>query len=238
MILSIPARIRIIRYIIRSLIYKLSSRERLRMMFEIDNFLYAMEGKASVEYGGGLHTKHRHINYHRFFIENITPGECVLDIGSGNGFLSYDIVTNVRDTEVVGIELDENNIRFANTRYRHPGLTFIHGDALKELPDRKFDVVVLSNILEHIEERIKFLKEIIRKVQPKRLIIRVPAFERDWRVPLKKELGVEYRLDVTHCIEYTRDEYIRELQQAGLCIRHIELRWGEIWSVAEPERRI
>jgi len=62
----------------------------------------------------------------------------------------------------------------------------------------------------------------------------VPLFERDWRVPLKKELGIDYRLDSTHCIEYTQEEYFEELHQAGLKTTNTEFRWGEIWSVVEP----
>ena len=89
-------------------------------------------------------------------------------------------------------------------------------------------------MLEHIEHRVEFLRNIMQKIHPKRIIVRVPMFERDWRVPLKKELGMEYRLDETHCIEYRQEEYVNELKQSGLKPTSTELRWGEIWSVVEP----
>jgi len=148
--------------------------------------------------------------------------------------MSYDMATQVPGVNVVGIDLNEENIKFARTHYQHPNLNFIHGDALKELPTETFDVVTLSNVLEHIEQRVDFLKKIAQQIKPKRLIIRVPLFERDWRVPLKKELGMDYRLDATHYIEYTQEEYFEELRQAGLNATYIEFRWGEIWSVVEP----
>jgi ubiquinone/menaquinone biosynthesis C-methylase UbiE len=206
----------------------------LKLLLELENRLYVLEGEASVAYGNGIHTKHRHINYHQFFIKNLRPGERVLDIGCGNGFLSYDMVTQVPGVKVVGIELSEANIKFACEHYQHPNLQFIHGDALKLLPHESFDVVTLSNVLEHIEHRVEFLKQIMRQIKPRRLILRVPLFERDWRVPLKKELGIDYRLDATHCIEYTQEDFFAELQLAGLKATHNEFRWGEIWSVAEP----
>jgi 2-polyprenyl-3-methyl-5-hydroxy-6-metoxy-1,4-benzoquinol methylase len=211
-----------------------SAKNTLQFLFELGNRLYHLEGKASVDYGNGIHTKHRHTNYHRFFIKNLNPDERVLDIGCGNGFMSYDMATQVPGVKVVGIELNEENIKFARTHYQHPNLSFIYGDALKELPNEIFDVVTLSNVLEHIEKRVEFLKKIVHQIKPKRLIIRVPLFERDWRVPLKRELGMDYRLDSTHCIEYTQEEYFEELRQAGLRATQVEFRWGELWSVVEP----
>ena len=210
-----------------------SPKETLQFLFELENRVYLLEGKTSIDYGNGIHTKHRHINYHNFFIKNLNSEEKVLDIGCGNGFMDYDIVNQIPNVKVFGIDLNKENINFARTHYRHANLKFMHGDALNALPDEIFDVIILSNILEHIEKRIEFLKRIIKQLKPNRLIIRVPLFERDWRVPLKKELGIDYRLDSTHYIEYTQEEYFEELHQAGLTATHIEFRWGEIWSVVE-----
>ncbi|MCK4735348.1 MAG: class I SAM-dependent methyltransferase [Methanophagales archaeon] len=232
--LSPSTRADVLMQMIRLSVQDASPKNTLLFLFELENQLYQLEGKAAVDYGKGIHTKHRHTRYHHFFINNLKPGERVLDIGCGNGFLSYDMAAQVPEVTVVGIDLNEDNVRYAREHYKHPNLNFIHGDALKELPDGTFDVVTLSNVLEHIELRIEFLKKIVQQIKPKRLIIRVPVFERDWRVPLKKELGMDYRLDSTHCIEYTQEEYFEELLQAGLKATLVEFRWAEIWSVVEP----
>ncbi|MFH1070346.1 MAG: class I SAM-dependent methyltransferase [Candidatus Glassbacteria bacterium] len=207
--------------------------ERLRLLFELDNRLYKLQGQASVEYGGGIHSKHRHLKYHDFFIRHTQPGERLLDIGCGNGAMDYDLVTRVDNLKVVGIEIDPANIEYARRHYIHPNLTFIHGDVLDGFPDGRFDVVTLSNVLEHIEDRVGLLRKVCAQLGPKRIIIRVPSFERDWRVPLKEEVGVDYRLDPTHCIEYTEDVFLEEMRQAGLEKIHLETRWGEIWAVLE-----
>jgi len=60
-------------------------------------------------------------------------------------------------------------------------------------------------------------------------------FERDWRVPLKKELGVEWRLDTTHETEYTLESFKEEIANAGLSITHLEVQWGEIWAQVQWE---
>lgn len=62
----------------------------------------------------------------------------------------------------------------------------------------------------------------------------VLVFERDWRVPFKQELGIEWRLDHTHETEYTLESFQEEADMAGLKIAHLEVRWGEIWSELVP----
>lgn len=91
-------------------------------------------------------------------------------------------------------------------------------------------MVVLSNVLEHLPRRPAFLRQIQQLVKPSRILIRVPLFERDWRVPLKRELGVEWRLDQTHETEYTLESFAEEMAAAGLHITHQQVRWGEIWA--------
>ena len=98
------------------------------------------------------------------------------------------------------------------------------------MPDEKFSVVILSNVLEHLPSRPEFLRRVQDTLRPDRILIRVPVFERDWRVPLKKELGVEWRLDLTHETEYTLETFAEEMHAANLQINHLEVRWGEIWS--------
>jgi hypothetical protein len=59
-------------------------------------------------------------------------------------------------------------------------------------------------------------------------------FEREWLVPYKKELGIEWRLDSTHRIEYTEDEFRKELAESGLDLQKIIFKWGEMYVVAVP----
>jgi hypothetical protein len=47
-------------------------------------------------------------------------------------------------------------------------------------------------------------------------------------------LGLDYRLDPTHRIEYTQESFAEEIQQAGLEIAHQEVRWSEIWAELKP----
>ena len=84
-------------------------------------------------------------------------------------------------------------------------------------------------MLEHLPRRPEFLSKLKQLPGIERLLVRVPLFERDWRVPLKQELGIEWRLDPTHETEYTLESFAEEVREAGLQVGHLEVRWGEIW---------
>lgn len=208
--------------------------QALKLLFSLDAQLYSIQGQLAVAYDGGIHTKHRHMKYHDFFTSRIREDDRVLDIGCGIGAVAYS-VANTCGAQVVGIDLSEESIKTARQRYRHPKLEFRVGDALEALPEEKYSVVILSNVLEHLTGRPAFLRRAQEILRPQRILIRVPLFERDWRVPLKKEIGVEWRLDPTHETEYTQESFAEEIAAAGLIISHLEVRWGEIWSVVEQE---
>ena len=215
--------------IIARVAIELPPKEGLRFLFNLDSLLYPLQGQLASVYEGGTHPKHRLMRYHDFFVNRIKPKERVLDIGCGIGAVAYDVAVKA-EAEVVGIDLNETNIDIARKRYTHPRVQYILGDALKNLPDGKFDVVILSNVLEHLTHRSEFLKRVQKTVNPDRVLIRVPLFERDWRVPLKYELGVEWRLDGTHETEYSIESFAEEVKDARGWINYQEIRWGEIWA--------
>jgi SAM-dependent methyltransferase len=220
---------RVIFGLVKERMDRLPADEALRFLFRLDSRLYALQGQKAVEYGDGLHTKHRHIGYHEFFVSRIHRGERVLDVGCGVGAVAYDVAEKA-GAHVVAIDLNPKAVAEARDRYSHPRVEYRVGNVLDDALDGNFDVVILSNILEHLQERRGFLRRLKEVAKPSRVLIRVPLFERDWRVPLKRELGVEWRLDATHEIEYTLESFDEELASAELLVSHREIRWGEIWA--------
>ncbi len=204
----------------------------LRSLLSLADDVDAAVDQAAMRYGDGVHVKHRLMRYHDFFVDRVGGNASVIDIGCGYGAVAYSIAERTSAT-VVGIDLDAANIAMARGRFAHPRLTFIHGDALQELPGRRFEVIVLSNVLEHIERRVDFLRA-LRTLGPTILLIRVPMFDRHWRVPLRKELGMVYVSDPTHYTEYTREAFESEMDAAGLDIGHLQVNWGEIWAEVRP----
>lgn len=206
-------------------LYKSLAKFALRM----HNFSYKIVSKLAIKTEGGLHPKHRLMNYHKFFVDNIKKGDRVLDIGCGNGALTFDLAEKAEF--VVGIDLSEKNIETAKKKYYAHNIKYVIGDAVKDLSDEKFDVIVLSNVLEHIENRTGFLNK-IKNLAPK-ILIRVPLFNRDWLTLYKKELGVEYRLDKGHLIEYTLSKFKQELTKTNLMLEQYLINFGEIWAIVK-----
>ncbi len=208
-------------------------KDALVFLFNIHKRLLTLISDRASDYEGGVHPKHRLMRYHDFFTEKVEEGEKVLDIGSGIGYLAYDLAQ--AGANVTGIELSEKNVTKANNLYKHPNLKFIKGDAWKDIPKEGFHTAVMSNVLEHIDDRISFLKKVQSEARPVRWLIRVPCFDRDWTVALAKELGLDSRLDETHFTEFTRESFEHEMREAGLKIKTLEVRWGEIWSELTPQ---
>lgn len=206
----------------------------LKRLFAIEDRLEMAINTAAVRLDGGLHPKHRLTDYHRFFVERVDDGERVVDVGCGIGAVAYSIVTR-REVLVIGIDEDPLSIELARKRFVHPRLEFRCGDARRELPPPPFDAVVLSNVLEHIEHRRAFLASLRVKLEPKRLLVRLPLFERAWTVPMRKELGVRWMSDDTHFDELSPEGWVKDLEEAGLTVGHREVRWGEIWCEARWE---
>lgn len=205
----------------------------LRFLFRVEYWLEYFESQVAVTYEGGVHPKHRHMRYHDFFVERIKADERVLDIGCGIGAVAYDVAEKA-GAHVMAIDLNPDHIAQAQQRYPHPRIEYVVGDVLQALPNSSFDVVILSNVLEHLPERAAFLRKVQQVANSSRFLIRVPLFERDWRVPLKKELGVEWRSDPTHETEYTLESFADEMTAAKLRIHYQEVRWGEIWAEMIP----
>lgn len=201
----------------------------LKLLFRLRVRLDSLIEVECIKYDNGLHVKHRLTKYHDFFYDRLKKNERVLDIGCGNGFLDYDMAKKA-GAKIVGIEISEQNYNFAKKKYSHKNIEYINGDALKYVPEVKIDTVVMSNVLEHLENRVDFLKKIQKLIKPKRWLIRVPMFNRDWQTALMKDLGMDYRLDPTHYIEYTEESFRKEIEKAGLKINEIKINWGEIWS--------
>lgn len=220
---------------IRGVARRLPAREAATFLMELDSRLYTLQGEVASQANGGLHPKHELIRYHDFFTDRIGKGERIADLGCGVGALAFSIAERCR-AAVSGMDLSEKNLELARARAREGRLEdrmrFAKGDITRDRLEGGFDAVVLSNVLEHITERPARLRLWREWYNPGRFLIRVPAFDREWRAPFKRNLGVEWRLDPTHETEYTQEQLERELREAGLTITHTTIRWGEFWVEA------
>ena len=212
-----------------------SPRHSLARLFALSDDLALVINERATAYGQGSHPKHRLIRYHDFFVDHIPPGSRVLDVGCGAGEVARSIAERVPDVRVTAVDSNADAIRRARASAQLANLTFVLGDATRDLDLAPCDVIVLSNVWEHLEDRVGFLRGLIRRSAPSRVLIRVPLFERHPNMALRRELGVNYFSDPTHAIEHTLAEFEREVADSGLVIVERQILWGEIWTWCEPE---
>lgn len=211
------------------------SADGLRRLLVLKDKLEWIINERALAYGRGEHPKHRLTGYHHFFIDRISDGERVLDVGCGYGAVARSIARAHPGCVVLGMDLDKPRLTQAMSALNPPNLNFMIGDATREVPSGGWDVVILSNVLEHIEARTDFLRSICETCRPIRILIRVPLFERDWQMPLRRELDVSYFSDEDHKIEHRLSEFYAEIEDAGMQATEVLTLWGEIWADCRPQ---
>ncbi|OHA58433.1 MAG: hypothetical protein A2571_01485 [Candidatus Vogelbacteria bacterium RIFOXYD1_FULL_44_32] len=222
-----------IRLAIRQYIYRHHSlvRRLLGLFIRLHNYSYKKITEYSTILNDGFNPKYQITRYHDFFSERVAPGERVLDIGCGVGFLANRLADKAG--KVIGIDISARNIARAQADYQQDNLEFILGDATTYNLAGRFDKLVLSNVLEHIADRVALLQKIGRLGDT--LLLRVPMITRDWTAAYKRDHGYPYKLDDTHETEFTLEQIKEETALAGWRVESYQVNWGEFWGVLKRD---
>jgi SAM-dependent methyltransferase len=210
-------------------------------VLRLHSLLYRLAGRLAIAQEGGLHPKHAIIRYSEWFSGKIKAGWTVLDIGCNTGTMTCAIAKKAGF--VYGVDLNEEHIIKAVKCNSMSNVEYFCGDATKFDYTRcvAVDCVTLSNVLEHIEDRVDFLSTLVSHVRwnpsgPKVMLIRVPQLERDWITVYKKNRGLDYKLDRGHYVEYSEECFRKDLEATGICVKSLEVRFGEFYAVCEVNR--
>lgn len=205
------------------------AKRTIRFFLKLDSVLYKLISRLSILANEGVHPKKDIIKYEEWFLSKLRPNETVLEVGSHKGEMSQALARHVN--KVFAIEINKNLHDYSKRHKSSKNINYINADATKyDFSDMKVNTVVLSNVLEHIEERNRFLKDLIDRVhweESPRFLIRVPMITRDWLAVYKKRIGVTYFLDPTHFIEYDHSTLNSEISNAGLIINDLKVEYGE-----------
>jgi ubiquinone/menaquinone biosynthesis C-methylase UbiE len=98
----------------------------------------------------------------RIISERCKPDSTLIDIACGNGSILRDLRA-LGFQNLSGLEISH----YAVNRLREEGFSMFHGVLPRiPLPDQTFDVVIASQVLEHIIRRSTFASEISRIMKP------------------------------------------------------------------------
>ena len=229
----------IMRHLIKRIIFnKTVAKGLIKPILRWHSQCYKWAGTYAVILNDGVHPKHCIMKYKEWFLDHVEPGWTVLDVGCDTGMLP--VLLAEKAAYVYGIEINKERVAMAKAQHARPNIEYICADATTHNYDscKSINCVTISNVLEHIEHRVDFLKKLTHQVRwadenRKRFLFRVPVIDREWIVLYKKELGLDYRLDPTHRIEYTLEQFKEELGQANIVPKKVEIRFGEIYAICE-----
>ncbi|HXJ23563.1 MAG TPA: methyltransferase domain-containing protein [Polyangia bacterium] len=158
------------------------------------------------------------------------PAGHVLDVGCAQGTLG--LMLAERGFQVDLLDLRSQNIAYAQARYEHGAVRF-HVGLLGEdcPPERDFDVVVCTEVLEHVPAPSELLRQLAGKVRPggalclttpngEYMFSRLPTYGGARQSTIDDSEANSSDGDA-HRFLYTRDELITLVRSVGLRIeRH------------------
>ena len=170
-----------------------------------------------------------------FISEQVNKNSLVLDVGCGDGVLANLISNKVKS--VTAIDNDEYHIRqneskFINTK----NLNFIKDDVFNfiNINKKKYDLILCSHIIEHMEYPQDFLKNI--KFFCKFIYIEIPDFDSSYLNLAKLEFDIDPKwTDDDHKFEFNRDTIKKLFKSSGLIILKEEYRYGNMRFICRSE---
>lgn len=145
----------------------------------------------------------------------IEPGT-ILELGCGTGAVITECHRRRLASAFTAIDYSADAIAYLRAR-SEGSIRCLVGDITdRDLPlDDHFDVVVLSHVLEHIEEPLPFLRSIVRRLRFRYLVVEVPL--EDLLASRIKNYFRDRRLNAAgHVQFFTEPSLIRLLTEAGL----------------------
>jgi SAM-dependent methyltransferase len=172
-------------------------------------------GRYFVDLGAPYTLKRSPTGSHVQIVDAVAPGSRVLDLGCSQGLLAAPL--RAKGVRVTGVDARRSS-RLATE------LDAYHERDLErplELPTgRVFDYVVVSDVIEHVNNRGELLRSVRRYLEPGgRLLISTPNvalwFYRLSLLVGRFEYGPRGVLDESHVHLYTRATFRREVEKAG-----------------------
>lgn len=142
-----------------------------------------------------------------FVVRKFAKSGTFADVGGGNGYVSTNLSKNLQDLDFILVEPGSEGCQNARRR----GLKKVFNKTLNELHEfQTLDNIGIFDVIEHIQDDEKFLKDISSKLSPGgRLFITTPAYNWLWSCEDS---------DAGHFRRYSKSEIERKSKNNGFRI--------------------
>lgn len=149
------------------------------------------------------------------------PGDNILDVGCGDGYYLH-LISNlgIKNLTLTGTDFDKDALVSAKNNLKGKKIKFVWSDLMKKSPFKtgQFNKIVMSEVVEHLPDDVKCLKE-VRRILSKggTICISVP----NANYPLFWD-------PINRVLEWTTGKHIESGFFAGLWNKHIRLYKPEV----------
>lgn len=221
-----------------SLLYRLlklpiSDKTKLWLFLDLEWIFDRLAHETSLKYYS--HETHpARIHAKKFIFNFLAESHTVLDLGCKYGEISDFVAEKAK--KVVGVDHDADVIKIAEKKFQRSNLSFVYADARDYLQsnNEKFDVLILSHILEHLDNPKEFLNEF--KGWFEFIYIEVPDFDRYHLNHYRQELNLKLIYsDNDHVTEFDRYELKHLLDECNIKIVEANYIFGiqRLWCRVE-----
>jgi len=157
-------------------------------------------------------------NFNKF---NLNHDGLMLDVGCGEGRHIFGVMQDYPDMKCIGLDMDKDSLNKAEEGYEYfesisnVGVDFLKGSAYSlPFPNNSFDLIVCSEVLEHLHEYNDAVREIHRVLKPGgKFYASVPA---SWPEKICWRLSKDYQNQPGgHLRIFNQKKLVSEIKNSG-----------------------
>ena len=158
------------------------------------------------------------------FLKFKTPPKRIIEVGAGEGFLSRILAIKFPSSKIIvsDISIDEENTRIHNLKQFKNVKTLITDVKNLKFPNNYFDLVLCSEVLEHIKNPKKAIDEIFR-VTNKYSLLSVPE-EPLWKIlnMIRGKYISSFGNTPGHVNHWSTKEFTNFIKKSGFKIKKLK----------------